>query len=495
MPRILSIALNGCQSKPIPARSLLKAFLVGIEFPEGPVSLFLADSAVDRTTDPLPIAPPGSPRISIVATLRFVIVGNGVAGTEAALTLRRRLSPKEATITLISDESPYFFSRTALMYAYMERLQRRDLEPYERAVYDRQNIERILARVVDLNATEQAITLSDGRQLPYDRLLLATGACPRMVPFPGVDQVKEGLVHFVSLQDLDHCESLTWSTREAVVVGGGLIGVELAEAFHHHGLKVTFLVREPYFWPAALHQEEGEMVTAHLRERGIEVCHQEEIQQIHVDEEGRVRALDTSQNRTLAAQMLGICIGVTPNIEWLHSVETPPEVARGLRVDRGFRTSLENVYAAGDCAEIVTSDGSSFVETIWYSARLHGELAARSMLGDSIEYRRPTFYNSSKFFEIEYTTVGQVQDLPAGTRSLFRWFPGKKISQRILSTPEGRVLGFNMLGSRWDHTILIRWLEQRRSLDFVRDHLRQAQFDHEFGRAPLEKMQEKESVL
>lgn len=427
--------------------------------------------------------------------LHYVIVGNGVAGVEAAMTLRRRESPRKAKITLIGDESPYFFSRTALMYAYMERLQRRDLEPYERAVYDRKKINRIQDRVVDLNAEKRTLTLSGGDELSFDRLLLATGARPRMLPFPGAEDVKEGLVHFVSLQDLDRCESLTWSTREAVVVGGGLIGVELAEAFHHHGLKVTFLVREPHFWPAALHREEGEMITEHIRSKGIEITHQEELRRIEVDEKGRVAAVETSADRTIPAQMLGICIGVVPNVDWLRSLATAPELAEGLLVDSSFQTSLPDVFGAGDCVEIFNSEGSTFRETIWYSARLHGETAARSMLGDPVEYARPTFYNSSKFFDIEYTTVGEVQKLPPGARSLYRWMPGKNISQRILTAPDGRVLGFNMLGSRWDHRILTRWIEERRSLEHVRDHLHQAQFDHEFGRANLRKMQEKESLL
>lgn len=423
--------------------------------------------------------------------MHYVIVGNGVAGTRAALTIRRRHGPKHARITLISDESPYFFSRTALMYAYMNRLSRRDLEPHERQVYERQKIRRLQARVVDLDASSRTLSLDDGSTLDYDRCLLAVGAAPRMVDFGGLDDVQEGLVHFVSLQDLDHCERLTWSTSQAVVVGGGLIGVELVESFLHHGLDVTFLVREPYYWPAAFAEEEGQMITEHIRSHGVDLRHEEELTDIEVDNEGRVCSIKTSQGDRLPCQMLGIAIGVVPNVNWLRDVTTPPAIGGALRVDRSFKTTVPDVWGAGDCVEIDLAESRPPLhEPIWYAARLHGELAARSMMGDEIHYEPPIFYNSSKFFDIEYTTVGDVQGLAQGTQSLFRRMADKPISQRIVFDDEERVTGFSMLGSRWDHTILTRWIEERRSLDFVRDHLHRAQFDVEFGRVDLDAMTE-----
>ena len=428
--------------------------------------------------------------------MHYVIVGNGVAGTRAALTIRQRHPPDRARITLISDESPYFFSRTALMYAYMDRLSRRDLEPYERQVYDRQHIDRVQGRVVDLNGTSRTLTLKDGRTLDYDRCLLAVGASPRMVDFGGLDQVNDGLVTFVSLQDLDDCERLTWSTDQAVVVGGGLIGVELAECLVHHGLDVTFLVREPYYWPAAFAEPEGQMISEHIRSHGVDLRHEEELTHIDVDDNGRVCAVETNQDERIDCQMLGMAIGVVPNINWLRDVTTPPAIGGALRVDRSFQTSLANVWGAGDCVEIeLEKSHPPLHEPIWYAARLHGQLAARAMMGDDIHYEPPIFYNSSKFFDVEYTTVGDVQDVPEGAQSLFRRMPGKPISQRIVFDEQQRVFGFSMLGSRWDHTILTRWIEERRRLDFVRQHLHRAQFDVEFGRIDLDAMDEEVRTL
>jgi NAD(P)H-nitrite reductase large subunit len=424
--------------------------------------------------------------------MHYVIVGNGVAGIEAAFAIRERLSPEQARITVISAETDYFFSRTALMYAYMDKLDRRDLEPYERKVYAKKEIELVRAQVVDLDAATQLLLLENGDSIAYDRLLLAVGAKPRLVPFKGLDDVKDGLVHFVSMQDLDACERLTWSSERAVVVGGGLIGVELVECLAHHGVEVTFLVREPWFWPAALGQEEGEIVAEHIRDHGVDLRMEEELDEILTDASGRVSGVRTNLGEEISAQMLGIAIGVQANVEWLQSVETPPALNRGIMVDRSFRTTLPNVWAAGDCVEIDVGTKPGLTETIWYSARLHGKLAGLSMAGESVEYHPPLFYNSTKFFEIEFTTVGDCIGVPDGTNTLFRKMPGKPISQRIVTNDAGKVIGFNMLGSRFDHRLLEQWIIDRRDLDYVRRHLEDAQFDVEFGRVPLSKMVEEE---
>jgi NADPH-dependent 2,4-dienoyl-CoA reductase/sulfur reductase-like enzyme len=411
--------------------------------------------------------------------MHFVIIGNGVAGITAALTLRRR--DPAARITVIGGESDYFFSRTALMYAYMDRLDLRDLEPYERKVYDEQKIDRIRGWVRDVDARTKSLRLDDGRAIAYDRLLLATGSVPNRLPWPGLETVKEGAVHFVSLQDLQECERLTPSTREAVVVGGGLIGIELVECLRHQGIHVTFLVREQWYWPVAFAREEGDLVTAHARRHGVDLRLEEEVAEVLADDKGRVRAVLTTHDAELPAQMLGIAIGVRPAIDWLAAVATPPSLGRGIQVSPDFRTSLDSVFAAGDCAEIAPG----LVEQIWYSAKRQGELAARSMLGDSIAYQPPIFYNSAKFFDLEYTTLGNLLNLPSTARCYFHQVPGREVTIRIVEN-EGAVIGFNMIGSRWNHEYFEKWIRERRSLDEVLAQLHLAQFDVEFGRIPLE---------
>jgi NADPH-dependent 2,4-dienoyl-CoA reductase/sulfur reductase-like enzyme len=413
--------------------------------------------------------------------VRYVIIGNGVAGVTAALTLRAR--EPEAEITMVSGESDYFFSRTALMYAYMDRMSLGDLEPYERKVFAKQRIGLVRDWVVDLDATEQILKLKSGRSLEYDRLLLAVGSLGTRPDWPGLENAREGVAHFVTLQDLQQCERLTPSTREAVVVGGGLIGVELVECLVFHGEKVTYLVRSPWYWPGALAKEESEIVTEHIRRHGVDLHGTEEVAEVLCGTDGRVRGVRTMSGAEFGCQMLGIAIGVSPAVDWLRAAKTPPKIERGILVSPSFETSLPGVWAAGDCAEFA-QDGEWMVEQIWYSAKRQGELAARAMLGDPVRYEPPIFYNSAKFFEIEYTSTGSIGKPPENSRTFFCRIPGKEASVRIVEQ-NGAVIGVNMLGARWDQTFFERWIAERRAMDYVVEHLREAQFDVEFARVDL----------
>ena len=416
--------------------------------------------------------------------MKYVIVGNGVAGTTAARTLRQR--DPQAQITLVSGESDYFFSRTALMYAYMDRMTLRDLEPFERKSYDVQRIERRRGWVTDLNATAQVLVFADGGTLGYDRLLLAVGSTPQRASWPGLDQVKDGVTHFVALDDLASCERLTPSTRRAVVVGGGLIGVELVECLRHHGVAVDFLVRDASYWPAALSAEEGQVIAEEIERHGVRLRLSTEVAAVSGDEQtSRVSSILTSQGEEIACQMLGVCIGVRPGVDWLKAVQTPPAMGRGIQVGPDFRTSLPDVWSAGDCAEFAgAGEASPLLEQIWYAAKRQGELAARAMLGDAVHYRPPLFFNSAKFFEVEYTTVGQAVKLPEDAVAFAHRVPGQRATVRIAAR-QGVVMGFNMLGARWDHQQLETWIRERRSMDEVMASLHRAQFDVEFGRLPL----------
>ena len=424
--------------------------------------------------------------------MKIVIIGNGVAGVTCALTARQR-SP-EATITLVSGETDYFFSRTALMYAYMDQMRRRDLEPYERSAYEKQRIRLVRDWAVDLNHGKRELTLEKGEKLPFDRLVFAVGAKANMFPWDGADAIKDGLVHFVSMQDLDECERLTPTTDAAVVVGGGLIGIELVECLLHHRKKVHFLIREPFYWPVALGQEEATYVAEHMRHHGCDVRVNEEMTSIEVDKAGRVSAVQTNKGETLPCQMLGIAAGVRPNLDRIREFTDQPEMGRGIIVNERFETSLEGVYACGDCAEIHPADGKPYSELIWYSAKRHAKYTANNLFGDARTYAPPTFFNSSKFFDIEYTTVGDVIAAPTGAKTVYMKMPNKPVSVRIVES-EGAVVGFNMLGSRWNHELLERWVRERRTTAWVEKNLAAAQYDVEFGRAKLSRMTRQELPL
>jgi len=415
--------------------------------------------------------------------MHHVIVGNGVCGMEAALALRAR--DAQARISLVSDEHDHFFSRPALMYVFAGQTRLQDTEPYDRRLYERMGFERVSRRVTNLDAAGHALVFADGSRLAYDKLLLAVGSKGRAAPWPGSEG--PGLHYFVTLRDLEALDRDARKGMRATVIGGGLIGVEVAEILHDRGLHVTFLIRENWYFPLALDGRESALVSEHMRGHGIDVRLGINVEEILRGPDGRPRAVRVD-GADLPTDLVVTSIGVVPNTGFL--VGGPLALSKGgaIEVDDALATAAPDVWAAGDCASVTWADGSRRPEQLWYTARDQGRIAAQSMLGDDVTYRRGAWYNSAKFFDLEWTTAGWVPallnfdntpiDPGPDVGTWFQRVPGKLVSQKIVCKGD-RVVGFNMLGSRWDHEPLLRFIHERRSLAWVLDHLHEAQFDEE----------------
>ncbi len=418
--------------------------------------------------------------------MHYVIVGNGVCGIEAALLLRGREA--SARITVVSDEHEHFYSRPALMYVFAGQTSLQDTEPFDRGLYGRMGFERVQRRVASVDHGARSLALEDGSRLGYDKLLLAVGSRARPAPWPGSEG--PGLHYFVTLRDLEGLDAHARRGQRAVVIGGGLIGVEVAEILHDRGLHVTFVVRENWYFPLALDGKEAELVSEHLRGHGIDMHLGTNVEEIVRAEGGRPSAVRLETGHAVSCNLVVAAIGVVPNTTFLAGSGIALSKGGAVETDGALRASVPDVWAAGDCANVTWADGSRRPEQLWYTARDQGRVAAQSMLGDEVAYRRGTWYNSAKFFDLEYTTAGWVPvllnwdnspiDPGPDIRSWFQRVPGQFVSQRIVCRGE-RVVGFNFLGSRWDHEPLVQWIQERRSLDWVLSHLHDAQFDEEFS--------------
>src|SRR5712691_4855337 len=428
--------------------------------------------------------------------MHYVIVGNGVCGMEAALALRRK--DAEARITLVSDEHDHFYSRTALMYVFAGQMRLRDTEPYDRGLYERLRFERVRERVAELDAQGKSLRFEGGSTLAYDRLLLAVGSRARPAPWPGA--AGPGLHYFVTLRDLEGLDHEAKPGQRAVVVGGGRISVENTEILLARGLQVTFVVRENWYFPLALDEREALMVAEHLRAHGVDVrlgVNVEEVRRgpdgavagVRLGDAPRTQAALASDAAEVPCDLLVCAIGVVPNTGFLAPSGLRLAKGGAIEADDALRASAPDVWAAGDCANVTWADGTRRPEQLWYTARDQGRVAAASMLGDGATYRRGTWYNAAKFFDLEYTTAGWVPvrlnwdntpiDPGPDVRSWFQRVPGRFVSQRIVVKGD-RVIGFNFLGSRWDHEPLMQWIHERRTLGWVLEHLHEAQFDEEF---------------
>ena len=414
--------------------------------------------------------------------VHHVIVGNSIAGIEAAIALRGR--DADAKITVVSSEHDHPFARVSLMYLFCGQLSLKDTEFHGRDLYERMRFQRVRDRVTSVDPNERRILLKSGENLAYDRLLLAVGSRARPLPWLGAYDAP-GVHHFVSLTDYEGLDRAARPGMSVAVVGGGLIGVEAAEVLHLRGLKVHFLIREPWYFPVALDDREAEVVAAHIRHQGVDCRTDTPISGF--ERRGAKVAL-ALPSEALTVDLVVGAIGVIPNTDFLaDSAVQLNAVTGGIEVgDKLESLSAPGVFAAGDCANVTWLDGSRRPEQLWYTARDQGRVAARAMLGDEVRYRRGTWYNSAKFFDIEYTTAGYLPvSTPektgkgSGWQTWYQQAPSQAVTQRIV-LKDGVIKGFNGLGTRWDHQAWMRWIHERRALSWVLPRLAEAQFDEEF---------------
>ena len=410
----------------------------------------------------------------------IAIIGNGISGVTAARHIRK-LSDKK--ITIISAETEHFFSRTALMYIYMGHMKYEHTKPYEDWFWKKNRIDLKFGFVNSIDTGAQVLKFDDGSEMLYDKLILATGSKSNKFGWPGKDL--NGVLGLYSKQDLDLLERLAPNKevcKRAVIVGGGLIGVELAEMLHTRNIPVTLLVRESNFWGNVLPNGDAQLINNHLKNHHIDLRLSRNLKEIVSDENGNVKSVIIEETgEEIPCNVVGLTPGVSPNIDILK--QSNIETDKGVLVNRYLETNVQNVYAIGDCAQqreaIVNRKP---VEALWYTGRMMGEVVAQTICGNKMAYKPGHWFNSAKFFDIEYQTYGWVFSKPKEGNAHFHW---KQEDDTKCITIEfelatNRFLGINTFGIRMKHEVFDRWLTEEKSMDYVIDHLKEANFDPEF---------------
>lgn len=407
----------------------------------------------------------------------IAIIGNGIAGITAARYIRKQ---SDDAITVISAESKHFWSRTALMYIYMGHMRFEDTKPYEDFFWEKNKISLIQAYVQNVNTTDKKLSLSTGKDIHYDVLVIASGSTFNKFGWPGQDL--EGVNGMYSIQDLEYMETYTHDIDRAVIVGGGLIGIEMAEMLHSRKIDVTFLVRENSYWRSVLPPEESEMVNRHIRENHIDLRLNTELKEILPDGNGRVRAVVTSKGDEIPCGFVGLTAGVHPTVGFLEG--SGIETAKGILVNEYLQTNIPDVYAIGDCAQLrEPQPGRKPVEAIWYVGKMMGETLAMTLTGTPKAYNPGIWFNSAKFFDIEYQIYGDVPGrMDENVMGSIYWeHPKGKKSIRInYYKKDMTVAGFNLMGVRYRHKVCERWIAEKTPLRQVMAQLSAANFDPEF---------------
>ncbi len=388
---------------------------------------------------------------------QYVLVGSGVAAVAAAEAIRK-VDPR-GRILMVGMEKDGYYSRPGLAYYLTGEIPERMLFPFRPEDFRRLDITLIHDRVEGIDPAAQRVRLARRGWVPYDRLLLATGARAARPDLPGIDL--EGVVYLDNLEHTRHLLRLARRAKEAVVVGGGITALELAEGLHARGLKVHYLMRGDRYWRRVLDEVESRIVETRLEEMGIRLHHHTEIAEI-LGKKGKVVGVRTKDGRVLRCQMVGVAVGIRPRIELAQ--EAGLETDRGILVNEYMETSTPGIYAAGDVAQVFDPRvGRHVLDALWPVARRQGEAAGYNMAGQRRPYRRATPLNVTRLAHITTAIMGMVGQREAdpdagmvrGDSEVWRELPDAILAQKSeevnhirLMVGERTILGAVVMGDQ-----------------------------------------------
>lgn len=306
------------------------------------------------------------------ATDRLVIVGNGMAGHRLVEALLAR--PERPAITVIGAETAPAYNRILLSPLLAGEMERDALTLRDADWYAEQGIELVLGeRVESIDRAARRLTTDAGRELGYDRLVLATGSTPARPPVPGLEL--PGVHVFRDLHDADALARAAEAGRNAVVIGGGLLGLEAAEGLRKRGMQVSLLQREDRLMNRQLDLTAARLLESELRGRGLDIHTDAQLERLEANAEGQVCAALLADGTRLAADCVVVAIGIVPQAELGRVAEL--EVNRGVIVDEWLTTSDPAIYALGECCEH-RGNLYGLVEPIWRQVEVLADKLCRS---------------------------------------------------------------------------------------------------------------------
>lgn len=361
---------------------------------------------------------------------KYLIIGNGIAGLSAAKEIRS--IDESGTITMVSSEEYLTYYRMRLTEGLNKNFKEEDLLVNSKSWYEEKNINVMLRRIVDnIDVNENSITLDDGQKLTYEKLLIATGSRPFIPPING--KFKEGVFALRSLRDLNYIKNYFENRERLVVIGGGLLGLEAAWALKNSGKNVSVIEYAPYLLPRQLDKELGTKLANKLHKEGIKVHLPKAAEEILG--EGEATGITISGEDVIKADGILISSGIRPNLDLVR--ETDIKSDKGIIVDNNLKTSIDNIYAAGDVIQI-----DDKVIGLWTSSNEQGKIAGANMAGKNMEYTYPKLFSTLNLGDIKVFSAGDIVDYD----NVYEYKDDTKDIHHKLFTREGKMTGVILFG-------------------------------------------------
>ena len=401
---------------------------------------------------------------------KYLVIGGGIAGTTAVETLRK--NDTEGSIAIVSDEPYPLYSRVLLSKpAFVRGEQSLDRVWLKKPEWYEQNKISFIGGVsaTSLDGTAKKVTLSNGQEIEYEKLLLSIGAHARTWTIPGSD--KKGIYY---LHGLDHTKAIIEALKtkkRAVLIGSGCVSFEIADILHSLGIETTLIMREKYFSEPMLSETEGKMVEKKLEENGVKIIRSAEITEVLGGKE--TTGIILKDGTKVECDMILCMIGVIFPTEWLKS--SGIELRRGIVANEFLETSIPNVWTAGDIAEYNdTILKETFLCGNWMNSRGQGETAAFGMAGKRMEYKAVTFQTSHGFGDV-IGFVGDTRALPE-RKVIFRGDPAQNSLTRLI-TQNNRIIGATIINRLPEMGTITKLIKEGTDISGKEEEIGKPEFD------------------
>lgn len=402
-----------------------------------------------------------------MAARRFVIIGDGIAGATAAETLRA--NDPEASVTILTNEGEPLYNRVQIKDFAKGQKEEAKCRIHDAKWYESRNIDlRLFTTVTLVDDKNNTVICEDGSRVQYDALLLAVGGLPR--PYPVPNGQADGVHTFWTFADARRIRAAAESADNAVAIGAGLLGIDLAVIFAKHGCDTKYIMRGNRWWREGLNKDGSAIVEGYLKDIGVECVFGETPTHFTVDDKNHVNGVVTDKGVAYPVQAVGAAIGLNMNLRPVGSSNV--KTGEGILANEFLQTSVPNVYAAGDCAQYfdpllnrVNINGS------WASAKRQGEVAALNMLkGNHLAFEHVDFY-SIDHFDKPVMSVGNILG-----DEILEGVVAEGVYRRAIFK-ENRLIGMVMVGDAKPLPFLKKIIAARLDMTKLKADLLKADFD------------------
>jgi NAD(P)H-nitrite reductase large subunit len=368
----------------------------------------------------------------------YVIIGDGIAGSSAAETIRE--DAPDADVTVITDEGEALYNRILIKEFAKGKLPEAPMSIHQPDWYDERDIDlRLDTLVIDIDTDGHTLHTHTGDEIGYDKLLIATGGTPVQLPVDNSDA--DGVHHFWTFDDARGIADHATEADTGVVVGAGLLGIDFAAICGAQDIDAYYLMRGESWWRYALSNQGADIIHDALEENNVTPVFNSGVDSFEVDDSGHVTTAVTPDGDEYDCDFAGVAIGLDFNLEVLQGTDI--ETDEGVVVDEYMQTNVDDVYAAGDLTRYYDTILDEYAQNgAWGSAKEQGSIAGKNMVadGEADDFRWVSSYSITHFdfpfLSFGHPTIGD--DHAEAKFSDAEW--------RRLAFKDGKIVGGVLIG-------------------------------------------------